>query len=108
MFTITSLILTFYIVDLQNIPNLGANTLIESDFWLKSGVCMWIFVNYTPSVYENYWTDNIRSLHGDACTASNKQLAETEKWMLHSSSNNTLHAYEGPCDPGCDGIQLRT
>ena len=59
----------------------------------KSDVCMWKFVEYIPSGYEKYWTDNIATLFSDACTASNKQLAEVEEWIRQASSNDKPHDF---------------
>lgn len=58
----------------------------------SSRACHWAFVQYLPSPYESYWTQNIASLQTDVCTESNKQSAEIEGWMTHarlSSSNPT-------------------
>ena len=58
-----------------------------------SDICPWIFIEYTPSAYEKYWTDNIAALCRDACTESNKQLAEVEEWIRQASSNDKPHDF---------------
>lgn len=58
-----------------------------------SDICPWVFIEYTPSAYEKYWTDNIAALCRDACTESNKQLAEAEEWIRQSSSNDKPHDF---------------
>ena len=48
--------------------------------------CQWKFIKYTPSAYEQYWTENVATLQHDVCAASNRQLEEVNEWTKQTSS----------------------
>lgn len=55
--------------------------------------CEWKFISYTPSPYEQFWTENIASLQWDVCNQSNRQLAEVTEWIEHSRQSNAPHTF---------------
>lgn len=52
----------------------------------SSSSCTWHFLNYTPSSYELYWTQNIERLQDSVCERSNLQSAQAYQWGKHTDS----------------------
>lgn len=48
--------------------------------------CRWLFVKYTPSPYEKYWTENIQFFQDNVCEFSNQKQKEVAVWIEQASS----------------------
>ena len=55
--------------------------------------CGWQFVEYIPSFYELYWTENIERLQSEVCVLSNLQTGEIQEWMTTLANQSSLQAF---------------
>ena len=67
-------------------------TMVLVFLWWTSpqGRCQWEFVNYTPSPYERYWTENIATLQSDICAESNKHIDQINQWIQYAGGSSAL------------------